>query len=62
MDLQGDSSLYIKERWEKESGITISTEDESFLCAFIVIVLAWTLLFFNIENVFLDLYLYSYRP
>ncbi len=27
MDLQGDSSLYIKERWEKESGITISTQD-----------------------------------
>ncbi len=27
MYLQGDSSLYIKERWEKESGINISTED-----------------------------------
>ncbi len=27
MDLQGDSYLYIKERWEEESGITISTED-----------------------------------
>ncbi len=27
MYLQGDSSLYIKERWEKESGINISPED-----------------------------------
>lgn len=26
MDLQGDSSLNIKERWEKESGIIISNE------------------------------------
>lgn len=24
MDLQGDSSLYIKERWKKESGINLS--------------------------------------
>ncbi len=32
MDLQGDSSLYIKERWEKESGITISTEDWENIC------------------------------
>ncbi len=32
MDMQGDSSLYIKERWEKESGITISTEDWENIC------------------------------
>ncbi len=30
----------------------------SFLCAFIVIAVVWTLLFFNIEN---DFYNYSYR-
>ncbi len=32
MDLHGDSSLYIKERWEKESGIAISTEDWENIC------------------------------
>ncbi len=34
----------------------------SFLCAFIVIVVVWILLFFNIENGFLELYHYNYRP
>ncbi len=34
----------------------------AFLCAFIVIVVVWILLFFNIENGFLELYHYNYRP